>query len=69
MNAIAQLVRAPFLCTDAFADTLPSQAWMPFSSYLIVRVQPRILMSVIVSCWGIALCGMAASKKYAGLYC
>ncbi|KAJ6631684.1 hypothetical protein B0H10DRAFT_1979762 [Mycena sp. CBHHK59/15] len=40
---------------------LSPQAWMPFSSYLIVRVQPRILMAVIVSCWGVALCGMAAS--------
>ncbi|KAJ7099650.1 major facilitator superfamily domain-containing protein [Mycena epipterygia] len=42
-------------------------AWMPFSSYLLVRVPPRILMSVICSCWGIALCGMAASTTYPAL--
>ncbi|KAJ7192625.1 putative MFS transporter [Mycena pura] len=41
--------------------------WMPFSSYLIVRVPPRLLLSVIVTCWGIALCGMAASTNYASL--
>ncbi|KAF7358464.1 Mfs transporter [Mycena venus] len=41
--------------------------WMPFSSYLIVRVPLRLLLSVIVTCWGIALCGMAASTNYASL--
>ncbi|KAJ6586067.1 major facilitator superfamily transporter [Mycena capillaripes] len=41
--------------------------WMPFSSYLIVRVPPRLLLSVILTCWGIALCGMAASTNYASL--
>ncbi|KAF8154334.1 major facilitator superfamily domain-containing protein [Mycena galopus ATCC 62051] len=28
---------------------------------------PRLLLSVIVTCWGIALCGMAASTNYASL--
>ncbi|KAJ7082635.1 major facilitator superfamily domain-containing protein [Mycena belliarum] len=48
-------------------NAIAQLAWMPFSSYLIVRVPPRILMSVIVSCWGAALCGMAASTSYPGL--
>ncbi|KAJ7077762.1 hypothetical protein C8R44DRAFT_755040 [Mycena epipterygia] len=36
-------------------NAIAQLAWMPFSSYLLVRVPPRILMSVICSCWGIAL--------------
>ncbi|KAJ7079171.1 major facilitator superfamily domain-containing protein [Mycena epipterygia] len=42
-------------------------AWIPFSSYLLIRVPPHILMSLICSCWGIALCGMAASTTYPAL--
>ncbi|KAJ7099656.1 major facilitator superfamily domain-containing protein [Mycena epipterygia] len=48
-------------------NAIAQLAWMPFSSYLLVRVPPRILMSVICSCWGIALCGMAASTTYPAL--
>ncbi|KAJ7458414.1 major facilitator superfamily domain-containing protein [Mycena latifolia] len=48
-------------------NAIAQLAWMPFSSYLLVRVPPRILMSVIASCWGAALCGMAASTTYPAL--
>ncbi|TKX22556.1 MFS transporter-like protein 94 [Elsinoe australis] len=41
--------------------------WLPFSSWLIVRVPPRILMSVLVFGWGVAQTCMAASHNYAGL--
>ncbi|KAL7414559.1 major facilitator superfamily domain-containing protein [Mrakia frigida] len=42
-------------------------AWQPFSAWLIVRVPHRILMPVIVFCWGIATCGLAASTNFQGL--
>ncbi|KAL0059067.1 hypothetical protein AAF712_014244 [Marasmius tenuissimus] len=42
-------------------------AWQPFSSYLLVRVQPRWFMPIIVFCWGASLCGMAASTSYAAM--
>lgn len=38
-------------------------AWQPFSSYLIVKVPSRILMTVLVFCWGVSQTCMAASHK------
>jgi hypothetical protein len=34
-------------------------AWQPISSYILVRVPPRILMTVLVVCWGAIQTGMA----------
>jgi hypothetical protein len=34
-------------------------AWQPISSYILVRVPPRILMTVLVVCWGSIQTGMA----------
>ncbi|KAF9016943.1 MFS general substrate transporter [Hymenopellis radicata] len=48
-------------------NAIAQLAWQPFSSYLLVRVKPRHLMPVIVSCWGIACCGIAASTSFGGL--
>lgn len=42
-------------------------AWQPFSSFLIVKVPPRILLSVLVFGWGTAQACMAASHSFAGL--
>lgn len=41
--------------------------WLPFSSWLIVRVPHRILMSVLILGWGTAQTCMAASTSYGGL--
>lgn len=38
-------------------------AWQPFSSYLIVKVPSRILMTVLVFCWGVSQTCMAASSR------
>jgi MFS family permease len=40
---------------------------LPFTSYLMVKVPHRILMSVLVLGWGIAQTCMAASSNYGGL--
>lgn len=42
-------------------------AWLPFSSWLIVRVPPRILMSLLIFGWGTAQTCMAASHNFGGL--
>lgn len=42
-------------------------AWQPFSSYLIVKVPSRILMTVLVLCWGISQTCMAAASSFGGL--
>ncbi|KAJ9109343.1 hypothetical protein QFC21_000672 [Naganishia friedmannii] len=41
--------------------------WLPFSSYLIVRVKSRPLMAVLVLGWGAACIGMGFSKSYGTL--
>ncbi|KAF9266695.1 MFS general substrate transporter [Marasmius fiardii PR-910] len=48
-------------------NAIAQLAWQPFSSYLLVRVKPRLFMSIIVFCWGVAMCGMAASTSYPAL--
>uniref|UniRef100_A0A0W0GES0 Major facilitator superfamily (MFS) profile domain-containing protein n=1 Tax=Moniliophthora roreri TaxID=221103 RepID=A0A0W0GES0_MONRR len=48
-------------------NAIAQLAWQPFSSYLLVRIKPRYFMPTIVFCWGVAMCGMAASTDYAGL--
>lgn len=59
-------------CTDySFAGSIHAiaqLAWQPFSSYLIVRVPPRTLMTVLVLLWGTAAALMAASVNYQVLY-
>ncbi|KAL7410774.1 major facilitator superfamily domain-containing protein [Mrakia frigida] len=42
-------------------------AWQPFSAWLIVKVPHRILMPIIVFCWGVSTVGLAASTNFAGL--
>lgn len=42
-------------------------AWLPFSSYLMVRVPHRILMGCLVFGWGTAQACMAACNSYEGL--
>ncbi|RYP16122.1 hypothetical protein DL765_005323 [Monosporascus sp. GIB2] len=42
-------------------------AVQPFSSYLIVRVPPRVLMSALCLGWGIAQTAMAACRTYGHL--
>ncbi|KAK7060749.1 hypothetical protein VNI00_000481 [Paramarasmius palmivorus] len=48
-------------------NAIAQLAWQPFSSYLLVRIKPRNFMPTIVFCWGVAMCGMAASTNYPGL--
>lgn len=47
--------------------SIATLAWQPFSAYLIVRVNPRILMTVNVFCWGTSAACMAASNGRASL--
>ncbi|KAL4938813.1 hypothetical protein BDV06DRAFT_231521 [Aspergillus oleicola] len=42
-------------------------AWQPFSSFLIVKVPPRILMPTLVFGWGVAQTCMAACHSFGGL--
>ncbi|WWC85571.1 uncharacterized protein L201_000435 [Kwoniella dendrophila CBS 6074] len=42
-------------------------AWQPFSSYLLVRVPARPLMTGMVFCWGLSQACMAASSTFGGL--
>ncbi|KAH8890236.1 MFS general substrate transporter [Thozetella sp. PMI_491] len=42
-------------------------AWQPFSSVLIVRVPPRILMPALLFGWGVAQVCTPACRSYAGL--
>ncbi|EEB92520.1 hypothetical protein MPER_08957 [Moniliophthora perniciosa FA553] len=44
-------------------NAIAQLAWQPFSSYLLVRIKPRYFMPTIVFCWGVAMCGMAASTE------
>ncbi|KAL7416388.1 allantoate permease-like protein [Mrakia frigida] len=41
--------------------------WQPVSAYLIVRIPPRILLTLIVVLWGGSMIGLAASTNYIGL--
>ncbi|KAI0141728.1 major facilitator superfamily domain-containing protein [Xylariaceae sp. FL1272] len=42
-------------------------AWLPFSSFLVVRVPHRILMPVLILGWGIAETSIAACSSFSGL--
>lgn len=39
----------------------------PLAAYLLVKIRYRIFMPVIVICWSVALCGMAASTNFSSL--
>jgi MFS family permease len=47
--------------------SIATLVWQPFSAYLIVRVNPRILMTVNVFCWGTSAACMAAANGNASL--
>lgn len=49
--------------TIASMNAIAQLAWQPFSSYLIVRVPARTLLTVLVFGWGAAQACMAASTK------
>lgn len=53
--------------TIASVNAIAQLAWQPFSSYLIVRVPARELMTFMVFGWGVAATCMAASKNFGGL--
>lgn len=42
-------------------------AWQPFSSILIVKVRPRVLMPILVLGWGVAQVCMPACRSFADL--
>ncbi|KAG7093428.1 hypothetical protein E1B28_007108 [Marasmius oreades] len=48
-------------------NAIAQLAWQPLSSYLLVRIKPRLFMSIIVVCWGASLCGMASSTSHPSL--
>lgn len=41
--------------------------WQPFSSYLLVRVQPRVLMTTLVFCWGAVEAGFGGASSWSAL--
>jgi MFS family permease len=47
--------------------SIATLAWQPFSAYLIVRVNPKYLMTVNVFCWGVSAACMAASNNMGSL--
>lgn len=48
-------------------SAIAQMVWLPFSSWLIVRVPHRILMPSLVFGWGVAQVCMAACHNYGGL--
>lgn len=48
-------------------SSIAQLAWQPFSSYLIVKVPPKILMPTLCLGWGIAQACMAACHNFQGL--
>lgn len=57
--------------TSSFAGSIHAIAqlsWQPFSSYLIVRVPARTLMTFLVFAWGCSAACMAAATNYQGIY-
>jgi MFS family permease len=48
-------------------NAMAQLGWQPFSSYLIVRVPARTLMTVLVFGWGTAQACMAASTSFPAL--
>ncbi|KIY47460.1 MFS general substrate transporter [Fistulina hepatica ATCC 64428] len=48
-------------------NAIAQLAWMPFSSYLLVRITPRRLMPIVVIGWGASLTGMAFSLSFSSL--
>ncbi|WVQ97274.1 hypothetical protein IAU59_004385 [Kwoniella sp. CBS 9459] len=48
-------------------NNIAQLAWMPFSTYLVVKVPARILMPCLIFGWGTAQACMAASSSFAGL--
>ncbi|BEI80309.1 hypothetical protein CcaverHIS002_0108380 [Cutaneotrichosporon cavernicola] len=53
--------------TIASINAIAQLAWQPFSSYLLVRVPARHLMTGMVLGWGIAATCMAAAHNFGGL--
>ncbi|WWC85174.1 uncharacterized protein L201_000031 [Kwoniella dendrophila CBS 6074] len=48
-------------------NNVAQAAWMPFSTYLIVKVPARILMPALIVGWGTAQACMGASQNLSGL--
>jgi MFS family permease len=48
-------------------NAIAQLVWLPFSSYLLVRLPAREYMTALVFGWGCALLGMGFSKSYAAL--
>lgn len=42
-------------------------AWLPFSSFFIVRASPRLLLSVMVLGWGVVQACTSAANSFGGL--
>lgn len=53
--------------TIASINAIAQLAWQPFSSYLLVRVPARPLMTGMVFGWGVAATCMAAAHNFGGL--
>ncbi|WOO79258.1 putative transporter [Vanrija pseudolonga] len=53
--------------TISTMNAIAQLAWQPFSSYIIVRVPARTLMTVLCFGWGTAQACMAASHNFGGL--
>jgi len=51
----------------ASISSIAQLAWQPFSSFLIVKVPPRILMPTLVLGWGIAEATIAAGHSFGSL--
>jgi MFS family permease len=48
-------------------NAIAQLVWLPFSSYLLVRLPAREYMTGLVFGWGCALLGMGFSKSYGAL--
>jgi hypothetical protein len=59
----ANLVGTQYSLVGSIA-AIAQLAWQPFSSYLIVRVPSRYLMTILVLGWGLAQTFMTISKSY-----
>jgi MFS family permease len=48
--------------------SIATLCWQPFSAFIIVRFNPRYLMTIFVFCWGTSAACMAACNSPASLF-
>jgi MFS family permease len=66
LSADLHLVNQQYSLASSMTS-IATLAWQPFSAFIIVRFNPRYLMTIFVFCWGTSAACMAASNGVASL--